>query len=200
MITKVGKNEGQLESDRLGGLHAAAMGEAVHEGDRLQGAGEVRRLVGRDGDADADRPVRRRLGLGRREPAPDRRQGRAPDRPEADPGLQELHPGAEVAGAQHREGRALRDLAAVGPEHAALQHEEGQARSRTSWGVLYSSKYKGKITVPDNPIQIADAALYLSKTKPALGIKDPYELNAAAVQGGRRPAEEAAAAREEVLG
>src|SRR3954453_7309563 len=46
-----------------------------------------------------------------------------------------------------------------------------------SWGVLYSPKYKGKITVPDNPIQIADAALYLSKTKPALGIKDPYELN-----------------------
>jgi putative spermidine/putrescine transport system substrate-binding protein len=47
----------------------------------------------------------------------------------------------------------------------------------TSWGILYSSKYKGKITVPDNPIQIADAALYLSKTKPSLGIKDPYELN-----------------------
>jgi len=49
----------------------------------------------------------------------------------------------------------------------------------TSWGVLYSSKYKGKITVPDNPIQIADAALYLSKAKPGLGIKDPYELNSA---------------------
>jgi putative spermidine/putrescine transport system substrate-binding protein len=46
----------------------------------------------------------------------------------------------------------------------------------TSWNVLYSSKFKGKITVPDNPIQIADAALYLSKTKPSLGIKDPYEL------------------------
>jgi putative spermidine/putrescine transport system substrate-binding protein len=45
-----------------------------------------------------------------------------------------------------------------------------------SWSVLYDSKYKGKITVPDNPIQIADAALYLSKTKPPLGIKDPYEL------------------------
>ena len=48
-----------------------------------------------------------------------------------------------------------------------------------SWSAIYSSKYKGKITVPDNPIQIADAALYLSKTRPGLGIKDPYELNAA---------------------
>jgi putative spermidine/putrescine transport system substrate-binding protein len=47
----------------------------------------------------------------------------------------------------------------------------------TSWAILYDKKYKGKITVPDNPIQIADAALYLAKTKPSLGIKDPYELN-----------------------
>jgi putative spermidine/putrescine transport system substrate-binding protein len=46
----------------------------------------------------------------------------------------------------------------------------------TSWSTIYSSKYKGKITVPDNPIQIADAALYLMKSKPSLGIHDPYEL------------------------
>src|SRR5437660_3156335 len=46
-----------------------------------------------------------------------------------------------------------------------------------SWSAIYSSKYKGKITVPDNPIQIADAALYLSKTNTSLGIKDPYDLN-----------------------
>ena len=46
----------------------------------------------------------------------------------------------------------------------------------TSWSAIYSPKNKGKITIPDNPIQIADAALYLSKTKPSLGIKDPYEL------------------------
>ena len=49
----------------------------------------------------------------------------------------------------------------------------------TSWGALYDPRNKGKITIPDNPIQIADAALYLSKTKPALGIKDPYELTKA---------------------
>jgi len=47
----------------------------------------------------------------------------------------------------------------------------------TSWAAIYSSAYKGKVTVPDNPIQIADAALYLSKSQPSLGIKDPYELN-----------------------
>jgi putative spermidine/putrescine transport system substrate-binding protein len=46
----------------------------------------------------------------------------------------------------------------------------------TSWSAIYSAKYKGKITIPDNPIQIADAALYLSKTNRSLGITDPYEL------------------------
>jgi len=40
----------------------------------------------------------------------------------------------------------------------------------TSWGVLYDEKYKGQITIPDNPIQIADVALLL-------GMKDPYELS-----------------------
>ena len=46
----------------------------------------------------------------------------------------------------------------------------------TSWSVIYSGKYKGRVTVPDNPIQIADAALYLAKSQPKLGITDPYEL------------------------
>ncbi len=49
----------------------------------------------------------------------------------------------------------------------------------TSWSVIYSPKYKGAITVPGNPIQIADAALYLSKAQPSLGITDPYELTEA---------------------
>src|SRR6195256_317257 len=50
------------------------------------------------------------------------------------------------------------------------------ANKPTSWSVLYDTANKGLVTVPDNAIQIADAALYLSKTTPALGIKDPYEL------------------------
>ena len=36
----------------------------------------------------------------------------------------------------------------------------------TSWKALYDPKYKGEITIPDNPIQIADAALYLRSRSP----------------------------------
>lgn len=50
------------------------------------------------------------------------------------------------------------------------------SKAPTSWQAIYSDKYKGRVTVPDNPIQIADAALYLKAHKPELGIKDPYEL------------------------
>jgi putative spermidine/putrescine transport system substrate-binding protein len=46
----------------------------------------------------------------------------------------------------------------------------------TQWSALYDPKYKGQITIPNNPIQIADAAFYLMHSKPSLGIKDPYEL------------------------
>jgi putative spermidine/putrescine transport system substrate-binding protein len=49
----------------------------------------------------------------------------------------------------------------------------------TGWGAVFqkSSPYAGKITAYDSPIYIADAALYLMKTKPELGIKNPYALD-----------------------
>ncbi|HEU4566997.1 MAG TPA: ABC transporter substrate-binding protein [Marmoricola sp.] len=48
-----------------------------------------------------------------------------------------------------------------------------------SWGAVFqkNSPYAGHITAYDSPIYIADAALYLMKTKPSLGIKDPYALD-----------------------
>jgi putative spermidine/putrescine transport system substrate-binding protein len=57
-----------------------------------------------------------------------------------------------------------------------LYNTEKVSGKPDSWSAIYSDKYKGKITVPDNPIQIADAALYLMAQKPELGITDPYEL------------------------
>ena len=48
-----------------------------------------------------------------------------------------------------------------------------------SWGVTFdpASPYAGKVTAYDSPIFIADAALYLMKTQPELGIQDPYALD-----------------------
>jgi putative spermidine/putrescine transport system substrate-binding protein len=51
----------------------------------------------------------------------------------------------------------------------------------TSWGAVFdaNSPYKGHITAYDDPIYIADAALYLKSTRPDLHITDPYELDTA---------------------
>jgi putative spermidine/putrescine transport system substrate-binding protein len=56
----------------------------------------------------------------------------------------------------------------------------------TSWSVVFEEQNlpdgksnKGRVQAFDGPIYIADAALYLMKKNPALGIKDPYELNEA---------------------
>jgi putative spermidine/putrescine transport system substrate-binding protein len=74
----------------------------------------------------------------------------------------------------------------IGGKHYGVSYEFGPnvllyskkafPAAPSSWSVLYNKKYSGQITVPNNPIQIADAALYLSKTTPSLGITDPYEL------------------------
>ena len=47
-----------------------------------------------------------------------------------------------------------------------------------SWSAVFddAGAYKGRVTAYDSPIYIADAALYLSKSKPELGISDPYSL------------------------
>jgi putative spermidine/putrescine transport system substrate-binding protein len=54
-----------------------------------------------------------------------------------------------------------------------------------SWSVVFEEQQlpdgkpnKGRVQAFDGPIYIADAALYLMRHKPELGIKDPYELNA----------------------
>ena len=48
-----------------------------------------------------------------------------------------------------------------------------------SWSVVFdaNSKYKGKVTAYNYAIYIADAALYLMKTKPELKITNPYALD-----------------------
>ncbi|MDX6583976.1 MAG: putative spermidine/putrescine transport system substrate-binding protein [Solirubrobacterales bacterium] len=51
----------------------------------------------------------------------------------------------------------------------------------TSWDVILdpakAAQYKGKISAYDDPIYIADAAVYLKAHNPDLGIENPYELD-----------------------
>ena len=49
-----------------------------------------------------------------------------------------------------------------------------------SWSAVFggAAAHKGAVTAYDSPIYIADAALYLMKTQPGLGIKNPYALDA----------------------
>ncbi|WP_160285977.1 putative ABC transporter substrate-binding protein YdcS [Pseudomonas sp. QL9] len=55
-----------------------------------------------------------------------------------------------------------------------------------SWAVVFEPQNlpdgkpnKGRVQAYDGPIYIADAALYLKATQPALGIQDPYQLTEA---------------------
>ena len=59
-------------------------------------------------------------------------------------------------------------------------------KAPNSWSVVFEEttlpdgkSNKGRVQAFDGPIYIADAALYLKAKNPALGIKDPYELNEA---------------------
>ena len=67
-------------------------------------------------------------------------------------------------------------------ERADVEHGRGAGHRRLDLGSparprTVASKYKGKLSVYDDPIYIADAALYLKEHQPDLGIEDPYELD-----------------------
>ncbi|HVQ58432.1 MAG TPA: ABC transporter substrate-binding protein [Solirubrobacterales bacterium] len=62
-----------------------------------------------------------------------------------------------------------------------MWNDDDVSPAPTSWDVILdpkiASKYAGKISVYDDPIYIADAAVYLKMHEPDLGIENPYELN-----------------------
>jgi putative spermidine/putrescine transport system substrate-binding protein len=60
-----------------------------------------------------------------------------------------------------------------------MYNTETISTAPTSWDPVWEggSAFAGKISVYDSSIYIADAAVHLMKTKPDLGIKNPYQLN-----------------------
>jgi putative spermidine/putrescine transport system substrate-binding protein len=61
------------------------------------------------------------------------------------------------------------------PNQLLFQRESAKP-APVSWRAVYDDRFRGKVSVPDNPMQIADAALYLKAMAPRFGIRDPYEL------------------------
>jgi putative spermidine/putrescine transport system substrate-binding protein len=91
------------------------------------------------------------------------------------PGWQQFRPFLQAPGFNTIDGVHYGTSLQFGP-NVLLYSTKTFPTAPTSWSVIYDSKYKGQITVPNNPIQIADAALYLETAQPNLGITDPYEL------------------------
>jgi putative spermidine/putrescine transport system substrate-binding protein len=67
-----------------------------------------------------------------------------------------------------------------GPNYLMFRNDDVPADT-DSWNVIWEQdqldKYKGKISIYDDSIFIADAAVYLKATQPDLGIDNPYELD-----------------------
>jgi putative spermidine/putrescine transport system substrate-binding protein len=99
----------------------------------------------------------------------------APVNPALVPGYKDFIPQLKSPSHNTVDGKHYGISLQWGP-NVLLYNTKKVGSSPTSWSTIYDPRYRGQITVPDNPIQIADAALYLSKHQPKLGIKDPYEL------------------------
>ena len=106
------------------------------------------------------------------------------DQHRPDPQLEERRPAPAERALAHGRRQALRRALPVGPERADVQHRRLQGQAPKSWSVVFDEQTlpdgksnKGRVQAYNGAIYIADAALYLMKTKPELGIKDPYELN-----------------------
>ena len=103
------------------------------------------------------------------------------------PELRQGRPAPAEGALALRQRPALRRALPVGLERADVQHQ-GVRRQEADLAGAWCSRSrtcptarrnKGRVQAFDGPIYIADAALYLMKKKPELGIKDPYELNEA---------------------
>jgi putative spermidine/putrescine transport system substrate-binding protein len=64
-----------------------------------------------------------------------------------------------------------------GPNYLVFRNDIVPADT-DSWAPIWpGTDYKGKLSIYDNQIFIADAAVYLKATQPDLGIENPYELD-----------------------
>ena len=78
---------------------------------------------------------------------------------------------------QHRRRRRLRRSARPRAEPVRVPQRRPAQGQQQLGGDLGRHSPAGKLSIYDNPIFIADAAVYLKATQPDLGIENPYALD-----------------------
>jgi putative spermidine/putrescine transport system substrate-binding protein len=92
------------------------------------------------------------------------------------PGFRTLRQGVRAAPALVRGGALLGVPFQWGPD-LLIWNSKVLAHTPVSWNALYLKRNAGRISIPDDPMQIADAALLAESQHPALHIRSPYQLS-----------------------
>ena len=131
------RGRGRGQPDRLGRLRRGRLdrpegrlGVGLRAADRLPGQRQGRQHVRRDGDADAHRPVRRRVGVRRRDAAADRRRRRRAGQHGPDQELRRRVRRAQGQAAQLRRRADVRRPARPRREPADVAHRQGRPGAR----------------------------------------------------------------------
>jgi putative spermidine/putrescine transport system substrate-binding protein len=101
----------------------------------------------------------------------------APVNPDLLPNYADVSEGIKLKPYNSRNGEPYGAPHGRGPNLLVFRTDEVDP-APDSWSVIWDedTPHKGKISIYDDSIFIADAALYLKETQPDLGINDPYQL------------------------
>jgi putative spermidine/putrescine transport system substrate-binding protein len=102
----------------------------------------------------------------------------APVNPDLLPNYADVSEGIKLKSYNSKDGEPYGAPHGRGPNLLAFRTDE-VTPAPDSWSAIWdeNTPYKGKISIYDDSIFIADAALYLKATQPDLGIENPYELD-----------------------
>ena len=202
-MTEVGEGEGEVNLVAWAGYVEDGSTDPdvdwvtrLREGDRLPGQRQDRQHLRRDGAADANRPVRRASRPRATRPARLFEGGDVdPINTDLIPNYADVYEGlkdqdyntfdGQPYGVPH--GRGANLLMWNTDEVTARRRRRGTSSSTTR------AEQSGKVTAYDNPIYIADAALYLREHKPGARDRGSVRARPGAVRRRDRPAEGAEA-------
>ena len=92
------------------------------------------------------------------------------------PHLGSLRPALRAIPALDRGGAVLGVPYQWGP-NLLIWNPRVVAKAPISWNALYIKRNAGRVSIPDDPIQIADAALLAGAQHPSLHIRSPFQLS-----------------------